>query len=126
MRLLNSFPENTTSRNLFPATCAAKRCRAAPRRIAANIAKLPELLRNLRSWRQASLLLYLFSSGSAVCSNCSDATRAPSTAGVDSDQQVLIQPQVGVHIQQVPQPQPPQPPQPQPKQRLKNAHLQCT
>src|SRR6516225_9727 len=55
--------------------------------------------------------------------------RVSSPAGVDSDQQVLIHPQVGVHIQQVPQPQPPQPLQPlqpQPKQRLKNAHLQCT
>ena len=72
---------------------------------------------------------YFFSSAAAICSIGSDATRVSSPAGVDSDQQVLIQPQVGVHIQQVPQPQPPQPPQPlqpQPKQRLKNAHLQCT
>ena len=69
---------------------------------------------------------HFFSSAIAVCSICSDATRVSSPAGVDSDQQVLIQPQVGVHIQQVPQPQqPPQPLQPQPKQRLKNVHLQC-
>src|SRR6516162_5062934 len=72
---------------------------------------------------------YFFPSAIPVWVICSDATRVSSPAGVDSDQQVLIQPQVGVHIQQVPQPQPPQPPQPlqpQPKQRLKNAHLQCT
>src|SRR5262249_50062013 len=69
---------------------------------------------------------HFFSSAIAVCSICSDATRVSSPAGVDSDKQVLIQPQVGVHIEQVPQPQqPPQPLQPQPKQRLKNAHLQC-
>src|SRR5262249_37776085 len=53
---------------------------------------------------------HFFSSAIAVCSICSDATRVSSPAGVDSDQQVLIQPQVGVHIEQVPQPQ--QPPQP--------------
>src|SRR6516162_3310140 len=70
---------------------------------------------------------YFFSSAAAICPIGSDATRDSSPAGVDSDQQVLIQPHVGVHIQQVPQPQqPPQPLQPQPKQRLKNAHLQCT
>src|SRR5215471_6132008 len=72
---------------------------------------------------------HFFSSAAAICPIDSDATRDSSPAGVDSDQQVLIQPQAGVHIQQVPQPHPPQPPQPlqpQPKQRLKNAHLQCT
>src|SRR5215472_10943124 len=72
---------------------------------------------------------HLFSSAAAICPIDSDATRDSSPAGIDSDQQVLIQPQAGVHIQQVPQPHPPQPPQPlqpQPKQRLKNAHLQCT
>src|SRR6516164_2939382 len=66
-----------------------------------------------------------FTATSAVCATGSDGTEATSAGVVDSLQQVLTQPQVGVHIQQVPQPhQPPQPPQPQPKQRLKNAHLQ--
>jgi hypothetical protein len=70
---------------------------------------------------------HFFASASAVCAIPLDATRDTSAAGVDSAQQVLTHPQKGVHIQQVRHPQPPpQPPQPQPKQRLKNAHLQCT
>src|SRR6516165_6046168 len=94
------------------------------------IEKRKKLLAELLSGsRDSPVSRHLFSSASAICATGSDATEDTLAGGVDSPQQVLTQPQAGVHIQQVPQPQPPQPPQPlqpQPKQRLKNAHLQCT
>jgi hypothetical protein len=78
--------------------------------------------------RLATILVSLPAT-SAVCADCSDATEDTSGGGLDSDQQVLTQPQAGYHTQQVP-PQPPQP-QPQPPkkkpphlQRPKPAHLQ--
>ena len=66
------------------------------RRIAANVAKLPELLRKL-DWggsaerylvRGASIFPSTFATGSTVSVDCSDAIADTSAAGVDSAQQL--------------------------------------
>src|SRR5947208_2728777 len=102
------------------------------RRIAANIAKLLALAQSLIQTavaerylvRVPSIFPSPFTATCAVCADGSNATSDTFAAGVDSPQQVLIQPS-GVHTKQTPQPppQPPQPPQPQPLKR-KPPHLQ--